>query len=409
VFLPPDGPGQLATGALITFFFLLINLICRPFCTEGLNNLQSYSLISQFLTLFCGILIGYMESMADTGSDSSEKEDTRIFGSIIVIINFATLVFPILRKLLTGKHTELVERLTFVATFPSKCYVKCCEGKASIAKKRAERAARDARSGNTTASADLTPLASPIIFSEVQSRVYFQDCAALDKELGFSSTEQVNTHTVKMQDSAVGVLVQDVEDNEHESILGATSESTAPLPTNIGVFPPGAAAMRAGAERALEALGAALQIPSTPRLRTTVDAVDAIGAAPGRESSLQQWYPFSTLKLFSAETSSNECVTSFSKRDLWLSLPQTGSIQSETESVVSSVSSSASSIEGCNGTEVHGSRQDKRICDGEYRAPVPSPRAPSGSFPSPRAVSSPRAPVPKQRTWWQQLSPRALT
>ena len=45
VFLPSDGPAQLATGALITFLFLLLNLLCRPFCTPGLNNLQSFSLI----------------------------------------------------------------------------------------------------------------------------------------------------------------------------------------------------------------------------------------------------------------------------------------------------------------------------------------------------------------------------
>ena len=55
MFLPSDGPAQLATGALITFLFLLLNLTCRPFCTPGFNNLQSFSLISQFLTLFCGI------------------------------------------------------------------------------------------------------------------------------------------------------------------------------------------------------------------------------------------------------------------------------------------------------------------------------------------------------------------
>jgi hypothetical protein len=100
VFLPSDGPAQLATGALITFLFLLLNLTCRPFCTPGLNNLQSFSLISQFLTLFCGILIGYREAMqqtaeASTASDSAEQEESRIFGNIIVVINCGTLAFPL--------------------------------------------------------------------------------------------------------------------------------------------------------------------------------------------------------------------------------------------------------------------------------------------------------------------------
>jgi hypothetical protein len=40
-----------------------------------------------------------------------------------------------------------------------------------------------------------------------------------------------------------------------------------------------------GVGRALEALGAALQLPSTPRFRSTVDAVDAIGSVLGSEPS----------------------------------------------------------------------------------------------------------------------------
>ena len=186
MFLPPDGPGQLATGALITFFFLLINLICRPFCTEGLNNLQSFSLISQFLTLFCGILIGYMESMAGTGSDSSEKEDTSVFGSIIVMINVATLVFPILRNFLSGKHLQLWGIFIFLVHLPVKCYLNWCGGQkrkdARIAKERAERrsARHEARSQNTTVNADVAAPKSPtaIVISGALSGIYFiKDCA----------------------------------------------------------------------------------------------------------------------------------------------------------------------------------------------------------------------------------------
>lgn len=54
-----QGPAQLTVGAMITFGFLIMNLSYRPYCTDGLNSLQTFSLISQFLTLFCGILIGY--------------------------------------------------------------------------------------------------------------------------------------------------------------------------------------------------------------------------------------------------------------------------------------------------------------------------------------------------------------
>ena len=151
MFLPSDGPAQLATGALITFLFLLLNLTCRPFCTPGLNNLQSFSLISQFLTVFCGILIGYREAMqqtaeASTASDSTEQEESRIFGNIIVFINCGTLAFPLARKIMTGKHIEWMERIMFVLKLPFTCYMDWCGGKrrleAKIAEKRRERAAR---------------------------------------------------------------------------------------------------------------------------------------------------------------------------------------------------------------------------------------------------------------------------
>jgi hypothetical protein len=46
-----------------------------------------------------------------------------------------------------------------------------------------------------------------------------------------------------------------------------------------------------GAGRALEALGAALQLPSTPRFRRAVDAVDALGAEPGLEPSVAHHPP----------------------------------------------------------------------------------------------------------------------
>ena len=150
VFLPSDGPAQLATGALITFLFLLLNLLCRPFCTPGLNNLQSFSLISQFLTLFCGILIGYREAMetseASTVSDSAEREEAIMFGYVIVFINCGTLAFPLASKIMAGKHIELMENIIFVLKLPFQCYMTWCGGKrrldARIAEKRQERAAR---------------------------------------------------------------------------------------------------------------------------------------------------------------------------------------------------------------------------------------------------------------------------
>jgi hypothetical protein len=115
-FLQAEGPSQLAVGALITFVFLIMNLSMRPYCTDGLNNLQTFSLISQFLTLFCGILIGYVEEMeaSGTGTDSSDKSDASVMGAMIVMINGSTLIWPILRKVLTGTFLSYLFIYLFV-------------------------------------------------------------------------------------------------------------------------------------------------------------------------------------------------------------------------------------------------------------------------------------------------------
>ena len=63
VFVGSEGPGQLAAGAMITFVFLLANLSYCPYCTDGLNTLQTFSLISQFLTLFCGMRLQMISPM----------------------------------------------------------------------------------------------------------------------------------------------------------------------------------------------------------------------------------------------------------------------------------------------------------------------------------------------------------
>jgi hypothetical protein len=56
VFVMPGKPGQLAAAAMITFCFLLLNLMCQPFCTPGLNSLSTFTLVAQFATLVSEIL-----------------------------------------------------------------------------------------------------------------------------------------------------------------------------------------------------------------------------------------------------------------------------------------------------------------------------------------------------------------
>ena len=109
VFLQGEGPLQLAMGSIITFAFLLLNLSLRPYCTDGLNNLQTFSLVAQFLTLFCGILIGYNQKLNSENIDTTDvgdKKNASMMGVMIVIINSATLIWPLVRKILSGKVEE---------------------------------------------------------------------------------------------------------------------------------------------------------------------------------------------------------------------------------------------------------------------------------------------------------------
>ena len=150
VFMQAEGPAQLATGAMITFVFLVLNLKIRPFCSDNLNAVQTFSLVAQFLTLFSGILIGYLEEMEAgknaKSSDQGDQNDTGVLGSMIVVINCATLVWPILRKIMVGKVEEYMEKLLWCAGLPRSCYMNyCCGNKRAEAKRikmRDERASK---------------------------------------------------------------------------------------------------------------------------------------------------------------------------------------------------------------------------------------------------------------------------
>ena len=54
----------------------MINMAYRPYCTNGLNSLQSFTLVTQFLTLFVGIMILLTKATAvgeeDGGSGGGE-------------------------------------------------------------------------------------------------------------------------------------------------------------------------------------------------------------------------------------------------------------------------------------------------------------------------------------------------
>ena len=83
------------------------------------------------------------------GTDASDKVEQRMIGNLILIINVMTLVWPIARKVLTGKHVEYYEKLVWCLGLPHSCYMKYCGGeKRAAARREKEKEARAERRRN---------------------------------------------------------------------------------------------------------------------------------------------------------------------------------------------------------------------------------------------------------------------
>ena len=85
--------------------------------------------------------------MDKAGSDVSSSQEASLIGSMIVIINSLTLIWPIVRKVLTGKHIEYYEKLLWVLGLPHGCYMKYCGGekRAAAAREREKQARAERR------------------------------------------------------------------------------------------------------------------------------------------------------------------------------------------------------------------------------------------------------------------------
>jgi len=149
IFIMPGTPGQLFTGAMIAFLFLILNLHIRPFCTAGLNSLSIISLIAQFLTLFVGIIIALLDASPSDGADNVSQVHQTVITMAVLLPNVTTLAWPILRKILSGTYLDYYAKLASVyAMLYDKVYIRCCgtlEQKAQIAKTAAKIKAREER------------------------------------------------------------------------------------------------------------------------------------------------------------------------------------------------------------------------------------------------------------------------
>ena len=103
VFIKPGTPGQLSVGAMTTFFFLLLGLFWRPFCSSTLNNLNSGTLIAQFCTLFVGIMVALLDAMPAGTSRGDDSIDRAIMSFMVVAVNGVALAWPFIHKIASGK------------------------------------------------------------------------------------------------------------------------------------------------------------------------------------------------------------------------------------------------------------------------------------------------------------------
>jgi hypothetical protein len=143
VFIRPGTPGQLSAGAMITFFFLLLGLFWRPFCSSTLDILNSGTLIAQFLTLFMGIMIVLLDAMPAGTSQSGGDDslDRTIMSFMVVAVNCVALAWPFVHKVLSGKLTEYYEMTMEVYDWCCSKYARWCGRK----EQRAKIAAADAK------------------------------------------------------------------------------------------------------------------------------------------------------------------------------------------------------------------------------------------------------------------------
>jgi len=93
-------------------------------------------LFAQFLTLFSGILIVLMSTISTVESDAADVADVDTMGVLIVAINCVTMVWPLVRKVLVGKHVEYYEKIMWVLGCPRQFYMSYCGGEKRAAEQR---------------------------------------------------------------------------------------------------------------------------------------------------------------------------------------------------------------------------------------------------------------------------------
>ncbi len=219
VFIRPGTPGQLSAGAMITFFFLLLGLFWRPFCSSILNSLNNGTLIAQFLTLFVGIMIVLLDAMPAGTSQSGgdDRLDRAIMSFMVVAVNGVALAWPFVHKTLSGQLDDYYEMVMEVYVWFCSKYARWCGSK----EQRDQIAAADAKTKKKK--------------QKEKQRAKEAEAAAKASRVNAGSQTQATSHSES--DAELGIVnVRRIP--EITSARHATSTQTAPASASLPSLPP---------------------------------------------------------------------------------------------------------------------------------------------------------------------------
>ena len=104
---------HLAGALLITFFFIMSHLMVDPYLNTGLNEFQRLALVTQFLTIFGGLiylLVSVIEELYETKPIQSARDASRLLELVLFILNvLVILLYPFwtLLKYVSGSRVNL--------------------------------------------------------------------------------------------------------------------------------------------------------------------------------------------------------------------------------------------------------------------------------------------------------------
>ena len=95
---------HLAGSLITTFIFILLHLQVHPYLNKGLNEFQRLALVTQFLTIFGGIIYlmtQCLDELHDVQPNAGDQAASELLAVFILVINWVTaLLYPLYRTII---------------------------------------------------------------------------------------------------------------------------------------------------------------------------------------------------------------------------------------------------------------------------------------------------------------------